>query len=340
MAIKKTHNEFLKQLLTRNKECPNYQIALCDTEQYLNFNSKLKFKCLNGHPDFFTSPRYILTKKSGCPECGNIITGNKNAHTHSSFLVKLEHRNTRFVPVSIVSGEIYTGIHKKLKFKCDIKNHPEWSATASSILQGSGCPECGKSISTNTHLHTHLQFLNLLAIRNATYPHKKVYLTENEIYVQQNVKLLFCCDKGHTWKTLPGDIIHRQVGCPICENSKSFSFMAINWLEFIMEQENIHIRHMLNHSEGEYKIPYKKQGDTKNSYIKVDGFCEETNTIYEFHGDAWHGNPLVFKEEERCHPFTDNTAGELYEKTILKEELIKTLGYNLIIMWESDFNDC
>lgn len=27
---------------------------------------------------------------------------------------------------------------------------------------------------------------------------------------------------------------------------------------------------------------------------KVDGFCEQTNTVYEYHGDYWHGNPDIY----------------------------------------------
>ena len=31
---------------------------------------------------------------------------------------------------------------------------------------------------------------------------------------------------------------------------------------------------------------------------KVDGYCYETNTVYEFHGDYWHGNPIVFDSDD------------------------------------------
>jgi hypothetical protein len=29
---------------------------------------------------------------------------------------------------------------------------------------------------------------------------------------------------------------------------------------------------------------------------KIDGFCEISNTIYEFYGDIWHGNPNKFNK--------------------------------------------
>ena len=106
------------------------------------------------------------------------------------------------------------------------------------------------------------------------------------------------------------------------------SSVCIKWLESIMESDNIYIQHAMN--GGEYQIP--------GTRYKADGYCAETNTVYEFHGDIWHGNPTIYKEEDFCHPYSTCTAGELYQKTMEKEKNIKELGYNLVTIWESEFN--
>jgi hypothetical protein len=108
-----------------------------------------------------------------------------------------------------------------------------------------------------------------------------------------------------------------------------FSKISVFWLEQIMKKENIYIQHSKN--IGEYKIP--------GTRFKADGYCIETNTIYEFHGDRFHGNPNVFDLYDQCHPFNDKTASELYQTTIEREHKIKELGYNLVVMWESDFDN-
>jgi hypothetical protein len=72
-----------------------------------------------------------------------------------------------------------------------------------------------------------------------------------------------------------------------------------------------------------------------NKRLKSDGYDPETNTIYEFHGDYWHGNPVVFASDKIFHG--DLTFGELYQRTKLREEEILNLGYNLVVMWENDF---
>lgn len=60
-------------------------------------------------------------------------------------------------------------------------------------------------------------------------------------------------------------------------------------------------------------------------------------TLSEFNGklEKKHGKRI---KVDKCHPYDRNiTAGELYNRTIKKEELFKSLGYDVISMWEMDF---
>ena len=67
--------------------------------------------------------------------------------------------------------------------------------------------------------------------------------------------------------------------------------------------------------------------------IKCDGFCEETNTIYEYHGSFYHGCPLCF-DPWKCNRVNKKKYGDLYLATKLREELIRKKGYNLVVKWE------
>jgi hypothetical protein len=81
----------------------------------------------------------------------------------------------------------------------------------------------------------------------------------------------------------------------------------------------------------EYRQHHIKSITGKN-YI-VDGFDPITNTVYEWNGSFWHGNPDYYLAET-VHPvITTTTYGELYEKTIKKQEDILNSGYNLIVKW-------
>ncbi len=106
-----------------------------------------------------------------------------------------------------------------------------------------------------------------------------------------------------------------------------FSFKCITWLNEIMETEHIYIQHAQN--MGEFKIP--------ETNYRADGYCAETNTIYEFYGDFWHGNPDTYDPGFYNHIVHD-TMGNIYQNTIKREHRIKALGFNLVVMWEDQFD--
>ena len=59
------------------------------------------------------------------------------------------------------------------------------------------------------------------------------------------------------------------------------SNVAVTWLSYISEKEDLYIQHVRN--DGEKRVePYS-----------LDGYCEETNTAYEFQGCFWHGKDNI-----------------------------------------------
>lgn len=80
----------------------------------------------------------------------------------------------------------------------------------------------------------------------------------------------------------------------------------------------------------EYKIRHE------SGFYVVDGYDPFTNTVYEFYGDYWHGNPQMFKPE-MINQSLGKTFGELYKNTITREENLKKMGFNLITIWESEY---
>ena len=81
-------------------------------------------------------------------------------------------------------------------------------------------------------------------------------------------------------------------------------------------------------------------GITERQYpianYKVDGYDPETNTVYEFLGDYWHGNPEVYDPDD-YNKSCSKTFGQLHNETIERLEHIKSLGYNIIIQWEKEW---
>jgi hypothetical protein len=110
----------------------------------------------------------------------------------------------------------------------------------------------------------------------------------------------------------------------------SYSNKAVRWLQAISAEKNIEIKHAKN--GGEQVFP---AGNGR--YIRVDGFCESTNQVFEFYGDYWHGNPDVFDPQE-INKSNKKTFSQLYAETLEREEWIRGLGFELITIWENEFD--
>lgn len=103
--------------------------------------------------------------------------------------------------------------------------------------------------------------------------------------------------------------------------------MSLEWMSYLTKLQSIHIEHKFNVGE-------KKVGQHG---IPVDGFCEATNTVYQFHGCLFHGCPLKDCNivKNRTHnPVNGKLLTVLQKDTVLKEEYIKKLGFHLVTIYE------
>ena len=55
---------------------------------------------------------------------------------------------------------------------------------------------------------------------------------------------------------------------------------AVTWLSYVSEKEDLYIKHVRN------------GGEKRVERYSLDGYCEETNTAYEFQGCFWHGKDM------------------------------------------------
>ena len=58
--------------------------------------------------------------------------------------------------------------------------------------------------------------------------------------------------------------------------------------------------------------------------------------IIEFNGDFWHANPKLFKPDEII-PVLNVTAQEKQEFDKKKKMLAESNGYDVLVVWESDY---
>ena len=273
---------------------------------YINAITEVIIIC-NVHGIFKQLPVVHEWHGCGCPKCGNSYQP-----TTEEWIEKAKS----------VHGETYD--YKEVNYINAItdviimcKVHGIFTQTPRDHSNdGCGCPKCAGNYRPTTE-----EWIKKAKIKHG----ENKYDYSEVIYIGAYTDVIIKCNvPGHgTFEQTPSNHSNHGCGCPKC--SKQYSKMQIEWLNYISIKDKIIIQHAEN--EGEFIIP--------NTRFKADGYCKETNTIYEFHGDYWHGNPLIFDQNEEFHNGT--TFGELYEKTIEREKQIKDMGFNLIVMWENDW---
>ena len=84
-------------------------------------------------------------------------------------------------------------------------------------------------------------------------------------------------------------LIRRQ-GKYFVHEFPQFSGGCCDWIDWLIHEQNIEIQSAFH--GGEKKI---------GSY-KVNGFCQELNTVFEFYGDYWYCHPDQFPDENAVYP--------------------------------------
>ncbi|CAB4000500.1 DNA polymerase [Paramuricea clavata] len=101
------------------------------------------------------------------------------------------------------------------------------------------------------------------------------------------------------------------------------SNIALKWLSYTAEKNDIFVQH-------------KRSGGEKSvGRYFPDGYHEETNTAYEFHGCFWHGC-LNCYARGTVNPVTGKTMHNLYMATVEKTSYLREGGFNVIEMWECE----
>lgn len=146
------------------------------------------------------------------------------------------------------------------------------------------------------------------------------------VWVKYSSACLWRCKCGNTYHRSIIDVISNNDDCRSCSPiGRGYSREAISWLKTIAQNEGIDIQYAGNGGE-------KRINLEDGHFIKCDGFCAETNTVYEYHGGFWHGNST-----SEYNPVSKKSTQTLMERTLAREEAIRSLGYTLVVMWDHEW---
>lgn len=320
----------------------------------------------NIHGPFNQSPEKHWTGQ-GCSKCGRKKTTLLRTKSFEDFVEeasKIHNNKYGYYRDNYINSKSY------IEIECPI--HNRYPQNASDHLQGYGCSECQpnfkdtyetfceKANKIHNNLYNYKDFVYVNSktkgiihcsihgpFEQKPYAHlsmkqgcftcggrtpltQEVFLKRAKemhgaqfdysqfIYTTYDTKGTVICSIHGPFDIKPAKHLGRGDGCPDCGGSISKG--ETKWLD------SLNLPNIIRN----------KQIIINGKQIRPDAFDPTTNTLYEFNGDYWHGNPMYY-DQNKLHPKVPKTFGELYQATLNREKLIKDAGYNLVSIWESDF---
>lgn len=245
---------------------------------------------------------------NGCSNCARFI---KNKSNTDDFIQKSINVHKYLYSYELVR---YVSCDTDVEIICNI--HGSFNQIPSNHLSGHGCPKCGDITGSIKNSSTNEEFiLKANSIHNYRYDYS---LSE---YKHNNSTVIIICSIHDKFLQKPR--VHLAgSGCPECAHElRSHNFISKSetcWLDSL----NINLERQ------------KVISVMDKTYI-VDGFNPITNTVYEFYGDYWHGNPTKYVAEN-INIHNGYSFKELYQRTMLREVNIKS-KYNFISIWETEW---
>jgi hypothetical protein len=109
--------------------------------------------------------------------------------------------------------------------------------------------------------------------------------------------------------------------------ARRYSVKACRWLTWL-EHQHHNIRHA------------KNGGEVTLGPYTVDGYDQESRTVYKFYGCYWHGCPHCYPNLLlETHPHrVQQTYQDLYDQTLKRASDLQAQGYTVISIWEHEFD--
>jgi hypothetical protein len=264
-----------------------------------------KVRCIKHNHTYTITPDGLMTGVKGCLHCKSESISSSQKYNNDDFVKKSLAVHGDKYNYSLV---VYKNYKTKVKIIC--KKHGEFEQNPQGHWAGHGCPhpEC----SYQSLRKTTSEFVkDAISVHGNRYDYSKV------VYLNNYSKLTVNCKIHGAFVTTRTGHIWYQRGCPKCYPGNR-SWVEIQWLN------------SLGISDSDRQKRVKLNG----KHYLVDGLVG--NTVYEFWGDYWHGNPKVFDLDNK-NTTNGKTFRDLYNNTMKKRKMILDAGYQLVEIWEHDF---
>jgi hypothetical protein len=305
----KTNSINFEEFISRSNKIHNSYYDYSKIIEYNNLSSIINIICPK-HGEFYQKASYHILG-SGCTKCDYEYRAERAKkrkgilrYNTRAFITKANNIHSNFY--NYTKSEWSSKKH--IIIICPI--HGEFEQCKVSHLSGHGCSRCkADAIGNNRRLNLN-EFIN-----RSNIIHTNKYDYSKTIYSGSHKKLLIECPHHGEFHIIA--YYHLTGGgCPKCFHKKQHA-----WLDYLNIPENFREKRL-----------YFKDG----KYIIPDAYDPITKTIYEFWGTYHHGHP-DYTRSDKIH-ISGYTMQECYDRTLHKINKIKEEGYNIIQMWEFEWD--
>lgn len=271
-------------------------------------------KCLKHQQFFSKSPANHLHKSlpQGCPMCAIERTASLLSSDTEEFVTKAMKVHGGRYDYSRVK---YERSDVPIEIWCN-EHHEFFTQRPSDHLSGKGCRICGIEAvnETNRKLTTEVFVKRCKEVWGDEYDYSVVE------YVNDDTPIKVICEKHGIFSIDFQNHTYLKRGCRKCGSRRRGKETA--WLDSLgIPDDELHREVTIKFEDG--------------TWVFADGFVPETNTVYEFWGDFWHGNPKFYPPETKVG---NPTAQDLFEKTNRKRANYFNHGYHLVEIWEHEWD--
>ncbi len=274
--------------------------------EYVGIDTKGVIIC-GEHGEFLKSP-WHHTKGQGCQKCSREALSIRYTKSKDTFVTQANKVHNYQYDYSEFE---YIGDRVKSTIICS--KHSRFQQAPGHHLEGTECPKCSIEEYAEKFRKSKEDF-----VAEANNVHNNKFDYSEFEYINCKIKGIIICNKHGKFEQSANNHL-RGHACPHCTSFISKS--ETQWLDLLdISAENRNKTIRLN-----------------NRKVKPDAIVG--NTVFEFYGDYWHANPSIYHGEvaNKIHPSMKITFKEVYKRTQKREDSIKKAGYNLIIIWEHDW---
>jgi hypothetical protein len=201
MLKRLTTEEFVERSIKKHGDQYDYSLS-----NYINAKIGIKIICKR-HGVFKQLPHTHM-RGAGCLDCAIELIASKKRKGIKDFIENVN---------KLYKKDLYDYSHidyvdRKTKISPFCNKHKKFfSKTPMKMLQGHGCPDCGREKQNKSRRKTQEQFLREILAIDSPYDFSKF------IYSGHGVQSVVICEKHGEWSTTPASLLKNK-GCLYCAN--------------------------------------------------------------------------------------------------------------------------